>query len=167
MELVDKETILSGVDSRARELREAVDAIVLQARALEASVVAESNIELTRPELLAIEILGSSGPCIMRSLAQQLFLAGNSVTKLVDNLERKDLVRRDRDSKDRRLIWVHLTDHGREVHVQNVDERTRLCRALLDALSDEEQETLLLLNGKIAQAAREFVAHSQGGAEAR
>lgn len=161
MEAIEAETKCDPVEARARELREAVDAIVLQARALEASVVADSTLDLTRPELLAIDILGDSGPSIMRSLSRRLYLAGNSVTKLVDNLERKELVRRSRDTKDRRLVWVQLTDQGRKVYVQNVEERIRLCRALLEALTDEEQEALLVLNRKIAQAARDFVARTQ------
>jgi len=161
METVEQLRADARLEARANELREVVDAIILQARALEASVVADPDLDLSRPELLAIEILGDSGPSIMRSLAEQLFLAVNSVTTLVDNLERKSLVRRERDSNDRRLVWVHLTEQGRSVYKQNVEERLRLCRALLEALTEDEQEIFLVLNRKIARAARQFVAQSQ------
>lgn len=156
---------MGDLDNKARELTDHVHAVVLQQRALEALAAADPELELNRQELLAVEILGDGGSSIMRALAQKLYLAGNTVTTLVDNLEKKSIVRRVRDQTDRRLIWVELTNNGDHVYRALVEERLRLCRSLLAALTEDEQEIYLVLMRKIARAAHTFVAtspHAEG-----
>jgi MarR family 2-MHQ and catechol resistance regulon transcriptional repressor len=144
-------------EQRARELAEHVHSIVVQQRAIEASAATDPNLELSRQELLAIEMLGASGQSIMRALADQLYLAVNTVTTLVDNLEKRDFVRRVRDEQDRRLIWVQLTSAGQKAFAALQEERRRLCRALLKSLNEDEQEIYLVITRKIARQARAFV----------
>lgn len=151
---------MDDLDDKARELSAHVHAVVLQQRALEALAAADPELPLNRQELLAIGLLGDGGASIMRSLAERLYLAVNSITALVDNLEKRSLVRRERDQSDRRLVWVHLTSEGERIYQAIVDERLRLCRSLLGALTEDEQEIYLVLMRKIARAARAFVAES-------
>ena len=153
---------MNDIEAKARELREQIHALILQHRALEASVAADPSNELSRHEFLAIEVLGESGPSIMRSLAEKLHLAVNTVTTLVDNLERKNLVRRERDENDRRLVWVHLTREGERVAQINLEERLRFCRSLLESLNEDEQQIYLVLMRKITRETNRYLAESHG-----
>jgi DNA-binding MarR family transcriptional regulator len=146
---------VSSIEQRAKELAEHVHAIVVQQRAIEASAATDPQLDLSRQELLAIEMLGSSGASIMRALADQLYLAVNTVTTLVDNLEKRGLVRRERDEQDRRLVWVHLAPGGLRAFEALQAERHRLCQALLESLSEEEQEIYLVLTRKIVRQPRD------------
>lgn len=156
---------MGNLEKHARELADHVHAIVVQQRAIEASAATDPNLDLSRQELLAIEMLGESGACIMRGLADQLYLAVNTVTTLVDNLEKRGLVRRERDEQDRRLIWVHLDSAGQKVFASLQEERHRLCEALLESLNEDEQEIYLVITRKIARSAREYVTQSKGNRE--
>jgi DNA-binding MarR family transcriptional regulator len=156
---------MGSIEKHARELAEHVHAIVVQQRAIEASAVTDPNLDLSRQELLAIEMLGEAGACFMRGLADQLYLAVNTVTTLVDNLEKRGLVRRERDEQDRRLIWVHLADAGKKVFASLQEERHRLCEALLESLNEDEQEIYLVITRKIARRAREYVTRSNSSRE--
>ncbi len=156
---------MGSIEKHARELADHVHAIVVQQRAIEASAVTDPNLDLSRQELLAIEMLGEAGACIMRGLADQLYLAVNTVTTLVDNLEKRGLVRRERDEQDRRLIWVHLDDAGKKVFASLQEERHRLCEALLESLNEDEQEIYLVITRKIARRAREYVTRSNSSRE--
>ncbi|MBY0586082.1 MarR family transcriptional regulator [bacterium] len=149
---------MNSFEQRARELAEHVHSIVVQQRAIEASAATNPNLDISRQELLAIEMLGESGHSIMRALADQLSLAVNTVTTLVDNLEKRDFVRRLRDEQDRRLVWVQLTVEGQKAFAALQEERHRLCRALLGSLNEDEQEIYLVITRKIARQARSFVA---------
>jgi MarR family 2-MHQ and catechol resistance regulon transcriptional repressor len=91
---------------------------------------------------------------MMRELAEYLTVAVNSVTSIVDNLERKVLVRRHRSEEDRRVIRVELTDPGREVYQSLVEVNLRLFRSMLGALTEDEQEIFMVLFRKIARAGR-------------
>ena len=90
----------------------------------------------------------------MRELAAFLNVAVNSVTSIVDSLEKKDLVRRVRSEEDRRIIRVELTDAGRLIHQDALDVNMQLFRTMLRALSSEEQKIFLMLIRKIVRVGR-------------
>src|SRR5262249_379352 len=94
---------------------------------------------------------------MMRQLAEFLTVAVNSVTSIVDNLERKGLVRRQRSADDRRVIRVELTDAGRLMYESIADVHLRLFRSMLGALTEDEQELFMVLFRKIARAGRSQV----------
>jgi MarR family transcriptional regulator, 2-MHQ and catechol-resistance regulon repressor len=104
---------------------------------------------LTETQFGALEALYHVGPMNQRDLGRKLLRSGGNVTMVVDNLEKRGLVRRERDADDRRFVTVHLTDAGRRLiarvfprHAANVtaefgvltpaeqDELGRLCRKL-------------------------------------
>lgn len=69
-------------------------------------------------------------------------MSPGNMTVVVDNLEKRGFVRRERQTKDRRFVVVHLTEEGRgffetvfPVHVGEV-------RKVMSALSDAEQDEL-------------------------
>lgn len=52
-------------------------------------------------------------PATLANVAAQTGATRPGMTEVVDRLEGRSLVRRERDTQDRRLIYVHLTDAGR------------------------------------------------------
>src|SRR5262249_44109481 len=104
-----------------------------------------------------VEFLGAEGPRMMREVSEFLTVAVNSVTSIVDNLERKGLVRRRRSEEDRRVVRVELTDAGRITYQAAVNVHLRPCRRMPGALTEDEQEILLVLFRKIARAGRSQV----------
>ena len=91
---------------------------------------------------------------MMRELAEYLRLAVNSVTALVDHLERKGFVSRRRSDEDRRVIRVGLTGTGESAYEDISAGKARFFRGMLESLTDEEQAIFLLLFRKIARAGR-------------
>ena len=120
-----------------------------QFQSVNAAAANGPHAELNIQELRVVEFLGDEGPHIMRELATFLNVAVNSVTSIVDNLEKKGLVRRVRSEEDRRIIRVELTDAGRLIHQDALDVNMQLFRTMLRALSSEEQKIFLLLIRKI------------------
>jgi MarR family 2-MHQ and catechol resistance regulon transcriptional repressor len=70
---------------------------------------------LSESQFGVLEILLHRGSLNQRGLGQKLFRSGGNITMVVDNLERRGLVRRERDAADRRHVKVHLTDEGRRL----------------------------------------------------
>lgn len=67
---------------------------------------------LTISQFGVLEAIFHLGPLTQRDLAQKLLKSGGNMTLVIDNLEKRGLVRRDRQQKDRRCILVHLTKAG-------------------------------------------------------
>jgi MarR family 2-MHQ and catechol resistance regulon transcriptional repressor len=70
---------------------------------------------LSSSQFGALEALFHLGPMCQRELGQKLLKSGGNVTLVVDNLEKRGLVRRERERRDRRFVTVHLTEPGREL----------------------------------------------------
>ncbi|WP_437186058.1 MarR family winged helix-turn-helix transcriptional regulator [Planctomicrobium sp. SH668] len=141
------------IEKRAEELGQYVQVIL---KGFRKNPCTASDIALTSNEIRVIEILGESGDQIMRSLAEQLCLAVNSVTSLIDGMELKGLVSRQRSTTDRRVVFVQLTENGNQIWSGVNQYKMELHRALLLPLTTEEQVQLLGLFRKIAEGAPQF-----------
>ncbi len=74
-----------------------------------------------------------------------------TVTGLLDNLERDELVKREHASNDRRSIIIKITDKGLAFLDSILPTHFRRVAWLTSSLSDQEKTTLITLLGKIAQ----------------
>jgi DNA-binding MarR family transcriptional regulator len=145
---------MTSLDRRAADLQELVQDIMKQFESLNSKAANGPHAELNIQELRLIEFLGNEGPRMMRELAEHLTVAVNSVTSIVDHLESKGLVHRQRSEEDRRVIRVELTPSGQEIHRFCVELHLRLFRSMLGALTEDEQEIFMVLFRKIARAGR-------------
>ena len=150
---------MTTLDRRAADLQEVVQDILKQFQSVNAAAANGPHAELNMQELRVVEFLGNEGPRMMRELAEHLTVAVNSMTSIVDSLEKKGLVQRHRSEEDRRVIRVELTDPGREVYQSLVEVNQRLFRSMLGALTQDEQEIFMVLFRKIARAGRSQVPH--------
>ena len=121
--------------------------------ALNAHLLNSNNLEgLTTSQLGVLDALFYLGPMFQKDLAGKILKSSGNLTLVIDNLEKRGLVRRERQSGDRRFVTVSLTDAGRElierVMPLHVDDIT----AALGALTPEEQETLGVLSKKLGLA---------------
>jgi DNA-binding MarR family transcriptional regulator len=97
---------------------------------------------LTRAEGGLLSTL-SAGPRRITELAATEVLAQPTVTQLVDRLQQRGLVQRDRDAIDRRVVLVSITDAGRaELEQTRAEYRVQLRAAAAD-LPDADVDALL------------------------
>jgi MarR family transcriptional regulator, 2-MHQ and catechol-resistance regulon repressor len=68
---------------------------------------------LTESQFGVLEALHHVGPMCQNALGEKLLKSGGNMTLVIDNLEKRSLVRRQRDPADRRYVIVDLTDEGR------------------------------------------------------
>jgi MarR family 2-MHQ and catechol resistance regulon transcriptional repressor len=111
---------------------------------------------LTESQLGVLEMLLHLGPLHQHRIGEKMLLSRANITILVDQLSKRGLVRRVRDTEDRRRVAVHLTAEGRRriervfpSHVERIVE-------LFSALEPREQEQLARLCRKLGLAAREL-----------
>jgi DNA-binding MarR family transcriptional regulator len=71
--------------------------------------------DVTLVQLRLLFILHSAGPKRMSELAAAMDAAMSTTTGIVDNLVKKDLVIRDADPQDRRVVVCKLSDNGEEL----------------------------------------------------
>ena len=93
--------------------------------------------------LNVLTMLDTEGPDSMSHLAEALDVSVASMTGIVDRMEKRGLVERRHEGRDRRVVLVYPTEAGRDVF-REIDERRRVgLGRLLERLSAEELEGLL------------------------
>lgn len=97
----------------------ALDTYIKLRRAVNGLSLAEGPVlldaGLTESQFGVLEALLHLGPLCQRELADKVLKSAGNMTTVVDNLERRDLVERQRDGDDRRVVTVHLTTRGEQL----------------------------------------------------
>ena len=73
-----------------------------------------ARFDLTLPQAVSLRRLFTGGPMTAGELARQVSLSQATMTGVVDRLEARGLVQRDRNDWDRRRVQISLTAQGRE-----------------------------------------------------
>ncbi len=110
---------------------------------------------LSEPQYNALRILRALGkPLQVYQVAERMLTREPDITRIFDRLVRAELVERTRCEEDRRVVWVSLTNKGREL-VKKLDRpvmalhrkqlshlgirKLRLLRELLEEARNEEE----------------------------
>jgi DNA-binding MarR family transcriptional regulator len=123
-------------------------------RALDAELVSEHGLSLSSYEVLLFLADSPDGQLRMSELADGVLLSRSGLTRLVDRMERDELLRRERCADDARGFLATITPKGRALfararrtHLDGVRER------FLSQLSAEEQRTLAELWERVVPGA--------------
>jgi MarR family transcriptional regulator, 2-MHQ and catechol-resistance regulon repressor len=132
----------------------ALDLFVKLARAADSvgARLQTSDWKVTGSQFGVLEALLHLGPMCQKELGRKLLRSNSNVTTVIDNLERRGLVRRVRDAADRRFIEVQLTARGRRLIERAFPEHAARVTAVMSALSPEEQAALAGLLRKLGKA---------------
>jgi DNA-binding MarR family transcriptional regulator len=114
----------------------------------------ETNGVISAQESQLLLSLGTKEALKMSEIAKALQLTLSSVTALVDKLEAKDFVNRQRSLEDRRIVHVSLTAEGRKFYDLIEGAQREISMSVLKVLSREEQDMLLVLFRKVAAKLR-------------
>ena len=105
---------------------------------------------LRKVEYSLLLLVLANGPLSPKRLAQALALSAPNLTMLLDRLQDRGLLRRERSLLDRRSQNVVLTDEGQRIAQASAAEATPMERALDSRLSRAEHAMLIELLCKVA-----------------
>ena len=127
------------------KLRRAVNSI----SAREARVIRGAG--LTESQFGVLEALEHLGPLCQRELADKILKSAGNLTTVIDNLERRSLVERQRDRDDRRVVTVRLTSEGEELIRAVLPQNVEALVGAFSILKVNEQEQLAALCLKLGK----------------
>lgn len=121
-----------------QSLRRIIRAVSLYSHRL----VATYNI--TAPQLICLLTIVQEGPLNPSALSKRVFLSPSTVVGILDRLEEKGLITRQRDRRDRRVINVQATDWGQDLVARAPSPLPTALAAALKQLPELEQATIAL-----------------------
>jgi MarR family transcriptional regulator, 2-MHQ and catechol-resistance regulon repressor len=97
---------------------------------------------LTENQFGVLEVLLHLGPRSPGELKGKLFTTGGNITMILDNLEKRGLVLRERDPADKRRLTVRLTPAGKRLVERLFPGHLAAIVEEMSVLTAAEQETL-------------------------
>ena len=107
--------------------------------------------DLTFSQFAVLEALYHLGAMNQGEVSAKVLKSGSNITTVIDNLERDGLVRRERDEKDRRVVYVDITEAGRRKIEAVLPGHVAALVDEFSVLSPSEQETLSRLCKKLGK----------------
>jgi MarR family 2-MHQ and catechol resistance regulon transcriptional repressor len=107
--------------------------------------------DLTYSQFAVLEALYHLGSLTQGEAGSKILKSTSNITTVIDNLERAGLVRRERDTKDRRVIHIHITDAGSSKLEAVLPGHVAALVEEFSVLSAGEQQTLGALCKKLGK----------------
>jgi len=122
---------------------------ILRATELNSRNLAEQS-DLTASQLLVMQYVSHQTKALPSSIARAVDLKQSTVTVLVNKLEDAGLVTRQRDTEDRRRVWVQLTPTGQTALLQSPDLLQSRFERGFDKLEEWEQALIVSTLERVA-----------------
>jgi MarR family 2-MHQ and catechol resistance regulon transcriptional repressor len=94
--------------------------------------------QLTISQFGVLEALLHLGVMQQHTLGEKLLKSGGNITTVLDNLEKRKLIERERCKSDRRCIWVKLTKDGRQLIAKVFPKIAKLIGSAMNCVSEDE-----------------------------
>ena len=114
-----------------------------------AAKLRQMEVPLTPEQFILIDLLWNQGSMSQQQLADQIQKDKNSVTKLVDALERKGFVVREQNRQDRRSNTLVLTEKAEGMKPGAKQKGISILDEMLIGISEEELRSFLVTLGKL------------------
>jgi len=98
--------------------------------------------DLSIAELHTLEAIGPYEARAMSETANRLGITTGTLTVAIDRLVKKGYVERNRDTKDRRVVRINLTRHGKLAYRMHSKFHTLLVKRIMEPLDPDRQEIL-------------------------
>lgn len=99
-----------------------------------------------------IEALYHLGPLCQKDIGDKILKTSGNITLVIDNLEKRELVKREKDPDDRRRMTVRLTASGQKLVEKIFPDHSKIAHRVFSVLEPEEQNALSLLLKKLGKA---------------
>ena len=113
---------------------------------LRKKVQQECDCTLPQFDVLA-QLARNAKPMSFVDLSRQLLVTSGNLTAIVDRLEAAGYVRRERNTKDRRVVWVQLTGRGRRLMEEMIPKHGTDVQEIMSVLSKSDQLELRRILG--------------------
>jgi MarR family 2-MHQ and catechol resistance regulon transcriptional repressor len=98
--------------------------------------------ELTISQFGVLEALFHLGPQCQNVLGNKILKSNSNMTTVIDNLEKRDLVKRERSLEDRRMITIILTEKGKALIEKVLPQHVASIAKQFEVLTPEEHVQL-------------------------
>ncbi len=99
---------------------------------------------VTVPQLICLTRIVEADGITIKKLSNEVFLSPSTVVGIIDRLETRKLVQRQRSGSDRRLVHLLPTDLGKQMAAQCPSPLQDALATALQSLPDDDQQSVAM-----------------------
>lgn len=111
--------------------------------------IKEFPYNLTATKYSVLKMLYEKEKCMVVDISNKMEMTSGATTTLLNQLENEKLIERTRDDKDRRVVWILLSEAGKSLITSIVERRNLFWVEMLSTLNVDEQDEYIRLLKKI------------------
>lgn len=102
--------------------------------------------DISIKELRTIDAIGFNKAKKMSYIAKKLQITIGTLTVSINNLEKKDYVKREKSTQDKRIVTIQLTEKGKKLFKTHQNFKEKIMKQVILSLTQQEKE---IFNGAL------------------
>lgn len=128
-----------------RSLRKIIRSVDLHSRKL------SMHYDITAPQLITLLAVSEQGPMTTAAIAKEVHLSASTLVGIIDRLEAKGFIQRERSTEDRRQVIISITSEGHAFVKKAPSPLQETLANALEKTTPLEQATISLALEKIVK----------------
>ncbi|NLL92555.1 MAG: MarR family transcriptional regulator [Clostridiales bacterium] len=117
----------------------------------EKAIITGKFTDISNNDMHIIEAIGIDEPKNMSTIAKLLSVTVGTLTIAINSLVKKGYVDRVRSEKDRRVVYISLTDKGLKAYEHHREFHNKMVEAVLSDLEEDELPVLMKFLGNLVE----------------
>lgn len=117
--------------------------------------------ELTYEQHMTLHFIKSVESCTATTLSEAFFVKKSAITAIVNRLTEKGLITRTRDPKDRRQVYLTLSEKGQTLYKRCETNIHQLVRSMILNFESEEIKTFIETYEKLSHVLDHMIEQSK------
>lgn len=102
-------------------------------------------------DFAVLEALYHKGNLTIKQISEAVLINTGSMTYVIDKLEAKDLIERHPCSDDRRVIYIHITEKGKQLMNDIFPQHQKAIEEIFQDITPDEKKTVIDLLKRIGK----------------
>ena len=102
----------------------------------------------------ALEVLYHKGPLPVQAICEKVLIANSSMSYVIDNLIKRQLIKKVKNPDDRRVHMIELTEEGHRLMDAIYPRHQDHMRSMIDVLDESEETELQRLLKKLGKQSK-------------
>ncbi|WP_142329909.1 MarR family winged helix-turn-helix transcriptional regulator [Bacillus wiedmannii] len=100
-------------------------------------------------EFIVLRILNRTNKEMVSRVANELNVSNSHITAVTEKLINKGFVTRSRSTSDRRVVYLEITEQGKDLVAKMEGEKKKYLQERFSALSEEEMNIMISISQKL------------------
>lgn len=105
-------------------------------------------LDYSKNEVFALFFVYRKGSANMTEIAEYIGVPLNTATGIISRLEKRGVIRRERDVVDKRVVTICISEEGKHFLSEQLKELERYYELFMESITNEEKVLLVKIIGK-------------------